>query len=208
MKIGLIGYGELGRQIEHFIRLDRSDCEFIYFDDIAHANKIENSLPFNSYVNAVHKDLQFIVALGYNHLAVKYKIINDLIANNHELYTFIHHSAIVDPSATIGKGCIIYPACVIDKNVVISAGTLINLSVTISHDSVIGSACFFSPRAVVCGASKIGDRCFIGANATIIDNITLVDDCLVGAGAIVVRDLIEKATYIGVPAKKARDNGI
>ena len=35
-----------------------------------------------------------------------------------------------------------------------------------------------------------------------INNINICNDCRIGAGTVVVRNLTEKSTYIGSPAKK------
>lgn len=202
MKIGLIGYGELGKQFEHFISQAFSNYQFIYFDDIANASKIKNAFPFKDYLNQEHKEVFFLIALGYKHLEVKNNILGELIKNNRKQFTFIHKTAIIDSTAKIGEGTVIYPNVVIDKNVQIGDAVLLNLSVTIAHDSVINDSCFIAPAAVMNGFSKIGKKCFIGSNGTIIDNVAIADDVTIGAGSVVISDITERGVYFGVPARK------
>ena len=47
----------------------------------------------------------------------------------------------------------------------------------------------------------IGEGAWIGAGATVSNNISICQDCVIGAGAVVVKDIVEKGTYVGVPAR-------
>jgi sugar O-acyltransferase (sialic acid O-acetyltransferase NeuD family) len=202
MKIGLIGYGELGKQFEHFIAQSFSSYQFIYFDDIANTNKINNAKPFKDYLNPEYKEVFFLIALGYKYLETKNNILEELIKNKRKQYTFIHKTAIIDSTARIGSGTVIYPNVVIDKNVRIGQSVVLNLSVNVAHDSEINDSCFIGPAAVMNGFSKIGTRCFIGSNSTIIDNLSIADDVKIGAGSVVTNNITERGVYFGVPARK------
>lgn len=39
-----------------------------------------------------------------------------------------------------------------------------------------------------------------------INNICICNDCMIGSGTVVIRDIVEKGTYIGVPAKRLENN--
>jgi maltose O-acetyltransferase len=47
----------------------------------------------------------------------------------------------------------------------------------------------------------VGENTFIGAGATILPGITIGQDAVVGAGSVVTKDVQEKTTVIGIPAK-------
>lgn len=204
MKIGLIGYGELGKQVAHFISVADAQAEFVYFDDVAFAAGTKNSFAFADYTKEEHKDLYFVIALGYKHLLIKNQVLTTLASEKRRQFTFVHPTAIIDPTAFIGEGTIVYPGVVIDKNVMIGKAVLINLSVTISHDSLVNDCCFLAPAAVLCGFTKIGERSFVGANATLIDNVSVAADVVVGAGAVVTRNIGEPGVYSGCPAAKKK----
>ena len=54
------------------------------------------------------------------------------------------------------------------------------------------------------GRVSLGDRCFVSAGAVIIDKVTICDDVIIGAGTIVIKDITEKGTYVGNPARKIK----
>jgi serine acetyltransferase len=47
-----------------------------------------------------------------------------------------------------------------------------------------------------------GDRVFVGIGASIVNNVSICDDVIIGAGGVVIKDIDEKGTYVGVPARK------
>ena len=56
------------------------------------------------------------------------------------------------------------------------------------------------------GTVKVGKFVHIGAGAVIKNNIQVKDCCIIGAGAVVVKNIKEKGIYVGVPAKKKKEN--
>lgn len=119
--------------------------------------------------------------------------------------TIVAKSAWVSRSATIGSGAIISPHCVISTRVTVGQHVLLNLGCSVSHESVVGSYVTISPGAVVAGRCHIGDGVFIGAGAVVSDGVTIASGVVVGAGAVVVADIELPGVYIGVPAKRLRN---
>jgi len=199
-KIGLIGYGELGRQFEHLIG-STSDVSFIYFDDIAEHSGIRNSYPFNSFTEDKFKNCEFLIALGYKHLSEKKAIIDILVDKGRRLYTFIHPSAIIDSTSKIENGVVIYPNVTIDKNVCIGKGCLLNLSVTVSHDSVIGDCCYISPSVTLSGFVSIGEMVFLGTGVVVANNIKINSSSIIGIGSVITKNIETGQTVMGNPQK-------
>lgn len=54
----------------------------------------------------------------------------------------------------------------------------------------------------------IGDRVVISAGAKVIGSCTIGDDSIVGANAVVVKNVPEKCTVAGVPARIIRRDGV
>ena len=54
------------------------------------------------------------------------------------------------------------------------------------------------------GTVHVQKHTLIGACAIVSNNISICGECTIGAGAVVVKDIDEKGTYVGVPARKMK----
>jgi len=204
-RIAIIGAGDLGQQIAHYITLDAKDRVVGYFDDTYEVGTRIGEVPIlgnTKDITSVYKDGAFdalLIGVGYKHLDFKKKMFESQGAI--PFATFIHSSAWVDPTAKVAAGTIVFPGCILDKNVSLKANTLLNIGCSISHDSTIGAHSFLSPRVAIAGFTHVGERCVLGINCTLIDNITIVQGCKIGAGAVVTNNCNEQGLYVGIPAK-------
>lgn len=204
MIIGLIGYGALGIQVENMLLESgiRKD-QFIYFDD-SNAKKF-NFHPFNNYLDDQFKEINFIVGLGYKHLDLKKKIISSLAEKNRKLYSFIHKSSYINPTAKIGKGVVIYPGCNIDYMVDIANGVVLNNSVTVSHESKIGSCSFIAPGVIINGNVSIGESSFIGSRSVISNKVSVGNHVIVGIASCVTNSIQDNIHCIGNPLQTVKE---
>ena len=144
-----------------------------------------------------------VFGIGYNYLDTKQKLFNQFYGVI-PFGRIIHSSCLIDPTAKINEGTVLYPGVIVDANVKIESNVLVNLGCCIAHDSTIGHSSFLSPRVAIAGFVNIGQRCILGINSTFKDNIELDNEIQIGAGTVVVKSLKEKDIYIGVPARKIR----
>lgn len=200
-KIGLIGFGDLGKQVKCLIEEDfNRNFEFVLFDDNLRFSKKNKTYPFCFY-EEYQDNIQFIVCLGYKHLNYKMEIIRKLKKKRSKLYNFVHSTSYISKSAKIGEGVIIFPGCNIDLNCKINDGVLLNNSVTISHDTIIGSSCFLAPGVTISGNVKIRECCFIGTNTAVADGVTIGKNCKIGIGSVITHNISNKVEGIGNPFK-------
>lgn len=100
-------------------------------------------------------------------------------------------SAVVPPSAVIGKG------------VVLGYG---GLGIVIHARAVIGDRVHISPNVTIGGRSGkrdvpvVGDDVQIGAGAKVLGPVIIGNGAKIGANAVVLIDVPERATAVGVPA--------
>lgn len=114
---------------------------------------------------------------------------------------------IQDPSAIVSDSAIIGDGTFIGKNVVINSDTkigrhcIINTGAIVEHECDICDFTHISVGTTLCGEVKIGKNCMIGSRSTVIQCLNIGDNCVVGAGAVVIKDMPEKCTVVGVPAR-------
>ena len=201
-KIGIIGYGEAGKQIEYLLRED-NDQEFCfhYFDDFLYDRGLENAFLFSDFDSNKFGDLEFYIGLGYHHLALKKEIGNQILKNGFSLPTLIHKTAFVHPSAKIGSGVVLYPMSNIGFNVVISDGVHLNNSVIVSHDSFVGNSTFMSPGVIISGFVDVGSECFFGSGTMVANGLKIGKGVKTGVGTVITKDVADDEMVIGNPLK-------
>lgn len=148
-----------------------------------------------------YPDAYFVVAVGASR--IREKIVSNMKAVNPS----IKFGTVIDPSAemsnhvTIGEGTIICAHAIITVNISIGSHVIINLDCTVGHDAVLEDFVILYPSVNISGFCRIGHGCEMGTGTQIIQGKTVGDYAIVGAGAVVVRDIPEKCTAVGSPAK-------
>ena len=79
----------------------------------------------------------------------------------------IHSTAIVDPSAKIGRDVSIQPHTVIEANALIGDKTVIGAGCYVGHESVLGDSCLIYPNVTIRERTRIGARVIIHSGAVI-----------------------------------------
>lgn len=128
--------------------------------------------------------------------------IREKLSQGRKLTTLIHPNAVIGNRVKIGAGTVIMAGSVINADAIIGDGVIINTCASVDHDCVIEDFVHVSVGAHVAGTVKIGEATWVGAGATVRNNISICGGCMIGAGAVVVKDIYEKGTYTGIPARK------
>lgn len=139
-------------------------------------------------------------ALGHN--ALRDRVGTRLIALGFALPLVIGRGAIVSASVSLGDGAAILPGAVVNIDSRVGALAIVNTNANIDHDCVIGRAAHIGPGASLAGEVQIGDRSFVATGSCVIPRIRIGSDTLVGAGSVVVRDLPDRVTAFGNPARE------
>jgi sugar O-acyltransferase (sialic acid O-acetyltransferase NeuD family) len=151
-----------------------------------------------------------IVSIGVNRIRkiVVEKLEAKAIANGNELEftTAIHPTAIVSPTAKIGKGTVIMAGAVINADAVIGEHCIINTGATVDHDCVIGDYCHIAPGVNISGATNIGSGTWVGVGSCVIQCLNIGQNCMIGAGSVVVKDIPDNVVAYGNPCKVIRNN--
>lgn len=206
-RIAVIGAGDLGQQIDHFVTTDNQFEVVGFVDDWQDKGVLVNGKPVMGCINdlrALYEEGRFdevLIGVGYKHFEFRkalYERFMDIIP----FATFVHSSCYVDPTAEIGKGVVIYPRCIIDRNAHIKDNVFINWGSGVGHDAVLESHSFVAAMVLIAGLSHVGEMCMIGNGTVTIDHIQIADSTTIGGGAVVVKNILEpNGIYVGNPAK-------
>jgi len=148
-----------------------------------------------------YSDAFFVCAVGSSR--IREKIVRKMKEVNPE----IKFGTVVDPSVEksdlvkIGEGSILCAHTIITVNITIGSHVIINLDCTVGHDAVIEDFVTLYPSVNVSGITRIGHAVELGTGMQIIQGKKIGDYSIVGAGAVVVKDIPEKCTAVGSPAK-------
>ena len=148
-----------------------------------------------------YPDAYFVVAVGASKTREK------IVSNMKTVNPNINFGKVIDPSVemsdlvTVGEGSIICAHTIITVNIEIGSHVIINLDCTIGHDAVLKDFVTLYPSVNVSGITNIGHAVELGTGMQIIQGKSVGDYSIVGAGAVVVKDIPEKCTAVGSPAK-------
>lgn len=145
----------------------------------------------------------FLITVGQIKSAtIRKRIFKELNNINAEIEIIIAPTAYVSENATIEKGTIVMHNAFINAGATIGLNNIINTGAVIEHDVSIGHNNHISTGARVNGDCKIGNENFVGSGVVIANGIELQDEIIIGAGSVVVKNISDKGTYVGSPAKQ------
>lgn len=200
IKIGIIGYGSVGKQLHNTLLENNYNEDQIYiFADDLEQDEVQRRFKFQDFKKDTFREMHLIPSLGYLSKNLKFTILDYLIQNKYNIFSFIHPTAFVSKNAKIGKGVIIYPLCNIDQGVIIEDGCVILNSSIIAHDTYVGKCCYLAPGVCLSGFIKVGDLCFIGSSATVTNNVKIGRNSTVAISTCLTKDIPENSFVIGNP---------
>lgn len=199
-KIGLIGFGSVGKQLYNtLLENNYSENQIYIFADDIECDESKRRYTFNDFKQEKFRSLHFIPTLGYLSKNLKFQILNYLLENKYTIFSFIHPTAFVSKNAKIGRGVIIYPMCNIDQGVTVDDGTILLNSSIVAHDTYIGKCTYLAPGVCLSGLIHVGDLCFIGTSATLANNIKVGNNSTIAMGTCLTKDIDENSFVIGNP---------
>lgn len=140
------------------------------------------------------------VILGIGDATVRQQIQDSL--NNMNFVTLIHPDAVIARDVVLGEGTVVMAGAVINPGTEIGRGCIINTCSSVDHDCKVGDFVHVAVGSHLCGMVVVGDGVWVGAGATISNNVSVCQGCTIGAGAVVLKDIEQKGTYVGIPAKE------
>jgi len=204
----IIGAGGFGREVAWLVERINTvtptwNIKGFIDDNEANHGKYEGGYPVVGgcdYLIKRAEEVWTVCAVGS--AKTRKKIINKFADCNHVKFaTVIDPSVIISNRVNIGDGTIICAGTIITVDITIGNHVIINLDCTLGHDDVISDFVTIYPSVNVSGCVTVGECAELGTGMQIIQGKNIGNEAIIGAGAVVVKDIPEKCTAVGSPAK-------
>lgn len=196
--IGASGHGKVVADIAK-----KNGYEKIYFlDDNPSLSECGGYPVLGNSSKYLDFDCDIFVAIG--NTGIRKHIQENVEKEGKSIATLIHPNAVIGENVRIGAGTVVMAGAVINPCAVIGKGCIINTCASVDHDCILEDYVHVSVGAHLAGTVHVGASTWIGVGAVVSNNINVTAGCMIGAGAVVVREIENKGTYVGVPAKCLR----
>jgi sugar O-acyltransferase (sialic acid O-acetyltransferase NeuD family) len=115
--------------------------------------------------------------------------------------TLIDPTAVVAASAAVGAGSYLAPHAFVGPGARIGRHVLVNVGASIGHHSAVEDFAQVCPGGRVSGHARLGAGAFIGSNGVVAPGVQVGAWAVVGAASLAARDVPERFSAIGVPAR-------
>jgi sugar O-acyltransferase (sialic acid O-acetyltransferase NeuD family) len=146
-------------------------------------------------------DIDCIAAIGGGNGEARETMTQFMESHGFTPRSLIHKTAIISPTADIGRNIQLLAGSIIGAFVSIGDYSIINSGANVDHDCTIGRNCHLAPRAALAGEITVEDNVFVGTNATILPRLRIDSGATVGAGAVVTKDVSTGVVVAGNPAR-------
>ena len=149
---------------------------------------------------SAHAIDRIAIAIGDNRQ--RKRLFEQLVASGAVLMTVVHPRALVGTGVRLGRGVVVLGGAVVNSDSLIGDNVILNTACSVDHDNEIGAHVHVGPGAHTAGGVRIGEGAFVGMGASILPDVAIGEWAIVGAGAVVTRNVQDRATAIGLPARK------
>jgi UDP-perosamine 4-acetyltransferase len=143
------------------------------------------------------------IAIGSN--ALRQRLAASVRALGYTLVNAISPSAVVSPSARLGKGIAIMAGAVINADTILGDLAIVNTLASVDHDGDIGEAVHIAPHCGLAGNVRVATRAFLGVGCKVIPGISVGSDVVAGAGSVIISNVEANARIAGVPARNLKE---
>ena len=196
--IGASGHGKVVADIAK-----KNGYEKIYFlDDNPSLSECGGYPVLGNSSKYLDFDCDIFVAIG--NTGIRKHIQENVEKEGKSIATLIHPNAVIGENVRIGAGTVVMAGAVINPCAVIGKGCIINTCASVDHDCILEDYVHVSVGAHLAGTVHVGASTWIGVGAVVSNNVNVTAGCMIGAGAVAVKEIENKGTYVGVPAKCLR----
>lgn len=122
--------------------------------------------------------------------------------SGYRLANVVHPRAYVSPTARMGMGVFVGPGAIVHAEASVADHAIINTGAIVEHHCVVGENAHIAPRVALGGDVRVGPDSLVGIGATALPGVRIGSGCTLGAGSALIRDLGDRRTAVGVPARE------
>lgn len=207
---GVFGKGGYGRevmpQVAEAAANNSNQYEAVFVDDSPDSCQINGrtAMSWCEFRDSEAEEKEIVIAVGDSQ--VREELSLRCKAHGVPFFSTIAHNAVVMDDVVMGEGAIISPFVTITSNVRIGRHFHANLYSYVAHDCVIGDYVTFAPGVHCNGNIHIEDFAYIGAGAVVRPGVPgrplkIGRGAVIGMGAVVTKDVPERDTVVGNPAR-------
>ena len=118
-------------------------------------------------------NVNLIFGIGYSNMNGRMEAFRNAIEAGYEVMTLIHPAAVIEPTASLGKGAVVMAGAVIDHACELADACFIDMGVHISEYCNIGNNNYIAAGTAIGGYVNMADSNFFGLNCTVTDHIDI-----------------------------------
>lgn len=210
-KLVIIGAGGFGREVaDTVMRINQTQATYelqgFADDDESLKGMIVNGVEVLGNKEwlkefAQSREIYGVVAIANAHVKRK---ITEYLGEAVNWENIIDPSALISPSARMGKGNIVQPFVVIGPNTEIGNHCMINVRSNVGHDARLEDFVSIMSICDVTGGVVVKEGAYLATSVSAVPQTVIGKNAFVCAGAVVLKDVEEAAQVIGYPAKRIK----
>lgn len=140
-----------------------------------------------------------VIAIGHNQ--TRQRLFSALQERGEQFVVARHPKSVIASDVRIGTGTMICAGAIVNPGSVVGANVILNTGCTVDHHNLIGDHVHIAPGVHLGGEVAIGEGTLVGIGSTVIPQHTIGAWSVVGAGSLVSKNIPDRSTAVGVPAR-------
>jgi sugar O-acyltransferase (sialic acid O-acetyltransferase NeuD family) len=171
-------------------------------DESLHGTEVDGAPVVGSVDLAIGRDDQLLVCVGsgVGRRGVVGRLADAGVGDD-RFGIFAARSARIGRTSDIAPGSILLDGVVVTADASIGRHVVVMPHCTITHDDVLDDYATLAAGVALGGRVHIREAAYIGMNACVRQDLTVGAESTVGMGSAVVRDIPDRQTWAGVPAR-------